>query len=232
LWSFTGGLDGGNPYAGLVWGIDGNLYGTTAAGGASTNGTVFRITPTGTLTNLCQFQGCLDGAAPYAALVQGSDGNFYGTTYGSGAGPSAYGTVFRITPTGTLTTLASFRNGPDGANPYAGLVQGVDGNFYGMTLGSGSGSSPNGTVFQLAVPLAPPANQVNQLRMQGANLIFTIPSVAGETYQLQFTPALTLSNWVAVPGVSISNSIGGPLSLTNFGGALGPQGFYRFAITP
>ncbi|HVM62240.1 MAG TPA: choice-of-anchor tandem repeat GloVer-containing protein, partial [Verrucomicrobiae bacterium] len=232
LWSFTGGPDGGNPSAGLAWGIDGNLYGTTAGGGANGNGTAFRITPTGALTNLCEFQGCLDGAGPYAALVQGSDGNFYGTTYGSGSGPSAYGTVFRVDTNGTLTTLSSFSSGLDGANPYAGLVQGVDGNFYGTTLGSGSGSSPNGNVFRLWVPLTPPANQINKIAAQSGNLILTIPSVAGETYQLQFTTDLTIGIWSNVPGVSVNNSIGGPLSLTNFGGAVGPQGFYRFAITP
>ncbi|HVM59614.1 MAG TPA: choice-of-anchor tandem repeat GloVer-containing protein [Verrucomicrobiae bacterium] len=232
LWSFSGGLDGGNPNAGLAWGGDGNLYGMTSVGGANGNGTVFRITPTGTLSNLCAFQGCLDGAAPYAALVQGSDGNFYGTTSGSGSGPSPYGTVFRITPAGTLTTLASFSNGLDGANPYAGLVQGVDGGFYGTTLGSGSGSSPNGSVFRLWVSLIPPANQVSKLQVQGANLILTIPSVAGETYQLQSIASLTLTNWTNIAGASLTNSIGGPLSLTNFGGASQPQGFYRFAITP
>ncbi|HVM61714.1 MAG TPA: choice-of-anchor tandem repeat GloVer-containing protein [Verrucomicrobiae bacterium] len=232
LWSFTGGTDGANPNAGLVWGTDGNLYGTTVAGGASGNGAVFRITPTGTLTNLGAFQGCLDGATPYTPLVQGSDGNFYGTTYGSGSGPSAYGTVFRITPTGALTSLWSFAGNSDGANPYAGLVQGVDGSFYGTTLGSGSGPSHIGNVFRLSVPLAPPANQVSRIQAAAGNLIFTIPSVAGETYQLQYTGSLTLSNWANIDGVSLTNSIGGRLSLTNFGGALQPQGFYRFAITP
>jgi len=232
LWSFTGGADGANPNAGLAWGTDGNLYGTTAAGGANGDGTVFRITPTGTLSNLCAFQGCLDGADPYAPLVQGSDGNFYGTTYGSGSGPSAHGTVFRITPSGTLTILASFTNGADGANPYAGLVQGVDGSFYGTTLGSGSGPSGNGNVFRLSVTLVPPANQINKVAVQSGNLILTIPSVAGETYQLQYTGSLTLSNWANIAGASLTNSIGGPLCLTNFGGASQSQRFYRFAITP
>ena len=100
------------------------------AGTNGDNGTVFRISPTGSLTNLWSFTGGSDGANPYAGLVQGSDGNFYGTTYGSGSGPSSYGTVFRISPTGSLTNLWSFTGGSDGAYPYAGLVQGSDGNYY------------------------------------------------------------------------------------------------------
>src|SRR5579862_10019393 len=79
------------------------------------------------LTTLDSFAG-RDGAQPYAGLVQGSDGNFYGTTYYGGANDQ--GTVFKITPSGTLTTLYNF-GGSDGALPYAGLVQGSDGNFYG-----------------------------------------------------------------------------------------------------
>ncbi len=83
--------DGATPSAGLVQATDGNFYGTTYAGGASGNcqggcGTVFRITPGGTLTTLHSFD-WYDGASPSAALVQGTDGNFYGTTYGGGAEP-------------------------------------------------------------------------------------------------------------------------------------------------
>ena len=118
------------PYAGLVQGTDGNFYGTTSKGGANNHGSVFKITPTGALTTLYSFSGS-DGAYPYANLVQGTDGNFYGTTYQGGTG-GGYGTVFRITPAGTLTTQYTFRI-VDGANPMAGLVQGTDGNFYGTT---------------------------------------------------------------------------------------------------
>jgi uncharacterized repeat protein (TIGR03803 family) len=226
LWSFSGGVDGANPYAGLVQGGDGNLYGMTSGGGASGNGTVFRISPTGNLTNLWTFTGCLDGAGPYAGLVQGSDGNFYGTT--SQGAASGNGTVFRISPDGGLTTLHFF-GGSDGANPYATLVQASDGSFYGTTYAGGNGY---GTVFQLLVPLNPPANQISAIQLAGGNVIVTIPSVAGETYQLQYSDSLTLSNWSNVGGASITKSIGGLLSLTNFGGASSPQGFYRFDVTP
>ena len=231
LWSFTNGLDGANSYATLVQCGDGNFYGTTSQGGANGNGTVFRISPTGNLTNLWEFTGCIDGGEPYAGLVQGSDGSFYGTTYGSGFGPSAYGTAFRITPEGNLTILWSYTDGSDGANPYAALVQGSDGTFYGTAyLGGTNGNY--GTVFRLTVPLNPPANQISGIQLMGTSLVVTIPSVAGETYQLQYSGSLTLSNWNDVSGVSMTNSIGGSLSLTNLGGAMQPQGFYRFAITP
>jgi uncharacterized repeat protein (TIGR03803 family) len=150
LWSFTGGNDGAYPAAGLAQGSDSNFYGTTYTGGASGYGAVFRINPSGSLTTLWSFTGGTDGAVPMAGLVQGSDGNFYGTTYGSGSGPSANGTVFRISPSGSLTTLWSFTGGSDGANPWAGLVQGSDSNFYGTTYGSGSGPSAYGTVFRIS----------------------------------------------------------------------------------
>ncbi len=232
LWSFTGGIDGANPNAGLALGSDGNFYGTTLGSGSgpSANGTVFRITSGGSLTTLWSFIGCSDGGYPFAGLVQGSDGNFYGTTSGSGSGPSAYGTVFQISPSGSLTTLWSFTNGVDGASSYAALVQGLDGNFYGTTAFGGVGG--NGTVFELFVSLNPPANQISAIQAGSSNVVLTLLSVAGETYQLQFSSSMTPVNWTNVDGVSITNSIGGLLSLTNFGGALQPQGFYRFDITP
>jgi uncharacterized repeat protein (TIGR03803 family) len=136
-------LDGSDPYAGLVLGADGNLYGTTRAGGTKGGGTVFRITLSGTLTTLYSFTGGSDGANPQATLVQANDGNFYGTTYG---GASNYGTVFKITPSGTLTTLHSF-NGGDGGASQAGLIQAADGNLYGTS--KFGGASQDGTVFKI-----------------------------------------------------------------------------------
>ena len=142
--------DGADPVAGLVQGIDGNFYGTTTKGGASGDGTVFKMTPSGTLTTLASFNGA-DGIAPYSAVIQGSDGNFYGTTYvggnlSLGVDGSGLGTLFKITPSGILTTLVSF-NGTNGAYPIAAPVQGSDGNFYGTTYDGGS--SFDGNVFQL-----------------------------------------------------------------------------------
>jgi len=147
LYSFTGGNDGGAP-TGLVRGSDGNFYGTTWGGGTNGAGTVFRISTSGALTTLYSFTGSNDGANPAAALVQGSDWYFYGTTE-YGAPSSGNGTVFKISANGALTTLYSFTGSNDGANPAAALVQGSDGYFYGTTEYSGP-SGGNGTVFKIS----------------------------------------------------------------------------------
>jgi uncharacterized repeat protein (TIGR03803 family) len=133
--------DGEIPSAALVQGTDGNLYGVTESGGASIQctggcGTVFKITPTGTLTtlyNFCLLSGCADGEAPTMSLVQDADGNFYGTTVEGGADStcnngSGCGTVFKVTPSGVLTTLHSFDN-TDGEEPEGNLILASDGNF-------------------------------------------------------------------------------------------------------
>jgi uncharacterized repeat protein (TIGR03803 family) len=146
------GFDGAGP-SGLVQGIDGNFYGTTSAGGANNNGTVFKITPDGTLTTLHRFDG-KDGMSP-GVLVLATDGNFYGTTGFGGASfggdtpcyGNGCGTVFKITPGGTLTTLHCF-DFTDGFVPNGPLVQATDGNFYGTTEGGGAHSN-NGTVFKI-----------------------------------------------------------------------------------
>ena len=106
LHSFGGGAGGANPYAALVQGTDGNLYGTTVGGGVDNAGTIFKITPGGTFTTLhrfCSQSGC--GTSP-TGLVQAPNGDFYGTTQSGGIYGS--GTVFKVTPGGTLTTLYSF----------------------------------------------------------------------------------------------------------------------------
>ena len=139
------GDDGLDPLAGLVLGTDGNFYGTTSNGGSGgSGGTVFNITPSGTFTLLHSFVGNSGGSGSSASLVVGTDGNFYGTTTGGGAGGD--GTVFKITPSGTLTTLHSFSSS-DGAFPQAGLAVGSDGNLYGTTYIGGTGN--NGTVFEI-----------------------------------------------------------------------------------
>jgi uncharacterized repeat protein (TIGR03803 family) len=156
------GSNGKQPLASVIQGSDGNFYGTTSGGGASGNGTVFKMTSTGTLTtlyNFCSQTNCTDGFNPTAALVQGTDGNFYGTTSEGGAfehppnAPALGGTVFKITPSGLLTTLYSFCLGSsngvclDGNNPLAALILGTDGNLYGTTNSGGANGS--GTVFRI-----------------------------------------------------------------------------------
>jgi uncharacterized repeat protein (TIGR03803 family) len=157
LVSFDGDATGSQPIAPLVQGLDGNFYGTTYTGGTQDYGTVFKVTPSGKLTVLhsfCSLKNCADGESPWGGLVLASNGNFYGTASGGGAGSiyclAGCGTVFEITPAGRLTTVYSFcaeAKCADGNYPEAGLVQGADGSFYGTTYGLG----PNewGTVFKL-----------------------------------------------------------------------------------
>jgi uncharacterized repeat protein (TIGR03803 family) len=149
--------DGAYPIAGLVEATNGIFYGTTESGGTHSGGTVFKITPTGKLTTLydfCSQSDCADGENPYAGLIQATDGNFYGTTYGGGI--NGVGTIFEITDDGTLSTLYDFcsQSGcADGENPLAGLVQATNGKFYGTT--STGGTSSKGTIFSLATGLKP-----------------------------------------------------------------------------
>jgi uncharacterized repeat protein (TIGR03803 family) len=168
LYSFCSQADCSDGYVGwtipgLIQATNGHFYGTTYGGGAHGYGTVFEITPTGKLTTLysfCSETNCADGSYALAALFQGSDGSFYGTTNGGGDGAyctitGGCGTVFSITPAGKLTTLYSFcklQNCSDGATPYGALAQGRNGNFYGTTYSGGANSScPGncGTVFEI-----------------------------------------------------------------------------------
>jgi uncharacterized repeat protein (TIGR03803 family) len=156
--------DGSGPN-GLTLAADGNLYGTTYTGGESschtseTNGTFFQLTPAGALTTLAVF--CAPtGYLPDSALVQAANGNFYGTTLAGGDGTRvAYGTVYEMTSSGSLTSLYSFcleTGCPDGKIPMA-LTLGTDGNFYGITSGGGANSG-KGTVFEIT-----PAGQLTTL---------------------------------------------------------------------
>jgi uncharacterized repeat protein (TIGR03803 family) len=150
--------DGSLPAAGVTEGIDGNFYGITVYGGINNIGTIFRMTPGDKLTTLHSFNGT-DGAEPISGLIQGDDGNFYGTTEDGGLpncnDGSGCGTVFKITPSGSLTTLYQFcaqANCTDGANPESALFQGLDGNFYGTTHNGGIGpcGSLCGTIFKIS----------------------------------------------------------------------------------
>jgi uncharacterized repeat protein (TIGR03803 family) len=157
--------DGQDPYASLAETANGNFYGTTLYGGANRYGTVFEFGADGKLITLYSFcpetnsQGfCVGGASPYGSLVQGYDGDYYGTTLLGGAGVAdnsncgnACGTIFKITPTGTFTALYSFcslTNCADGREALAGLVRATDGKFYGTTIGGGANNG--GTIFSIA----------------------------------------------------------------------------------
>src|SRR5271166_1836218 len=145
--------DGAYPTTGLIQGADGNFYGTTVSGGTNSIGTVFKIAPMGTLTTLHSFDGS-DGLQPYGGLVLATNGDSYGTTEFGGpncGGAGGDGTVFKITSSGVLTPMHDF-SGTDGSNPYATLIQAADGDLYGTTVYGGVNSvcnSGNGTVFKM-----------------------------------------------------------------------------------
>jgi uncharacterized repeat protein (TIGR03803 family) len=142
---FTGGTDGASPLNGLMAGAGGSMYGTTSAGGAYNNGTVYRIGPTGVFQTIYAFRGGTDGSTPQSSLMADSQGNVYGTT--SSGGAFGGGTVFRIA-NNTKTILHNFGSGSDGSAPLGGLVFDRAGNLYGTT--SAGGAHGNGVVFMLS----------------------------------------------------------------------------------
>ena len=144
LWSFGNGTDGGYPKSALVQGSNGNLYGTTTGGGAFGGGTVFKVTLAGVESILWGFGSGADGTDPEAGVIQGIDGNLYGTT--SLGGTQGRGIVFKVSPSGVEKVLSNF-DYATGGSPKAALIQATDGNFYGTT--SAGGSAGGGTVFKI-----------------------------------------------------------------------------------
>jgi uncharacterized repeat protein (TIGR03803 family) len=146
LYTFTGSGDGNSPEAGLIRDANGNLYGTTVAGGSSFAGTVFKLDASGTETVLYNFTGGADGGNPsWASLLRDSAGNLYGTTPVGGS--SGFGVVFKLDPTGKFTVLHSF-SGHDGKIPYGTLVRDKAGNLYGTTYEGGRYGG--GVLFKIA----------------------------------------------------------------------------------
>jgi len=144
LYSFTGSDGGAYPYAGLIMGSSGNLYGMTPEGGAYDHGVVFKLAPGGTETVLHSFTGGSDGSEPQAGLIMGRKGNLYGTTYFGGT--DGAGVVFKLASDGKETVLHSFTGG-DGVFPSAGLLMDKKGNLYSTTQFGGAYES--GVVFTL-----------------------------------------------------------------------------------
>lgn len=151
LHHFSGGADGGNPYATPIADSLGNLYGTAYSGGLAGYGVVYEINASDQFTVLYSFLGTPDGANPRGSLILDSEGNLYGTSVSGGT--SNQGTVFELSPAGTETVLHAFTGGSDGGSPYAGLIRDADGNLYGTTYLGGHRSahlgSGSGVVFKL-----------------------------------------------------------------------------------
>jgi len=242
---------GGNPgdpvfpeMDAIAQGRDGNMY-SSAHGGTTGRGVVFRITPTGTLTPLHTFN-ATDGAGPVGGLSLATDGRFYGTTeYGGVNGINSPGTVFKITADGVLSTLHFFSGGTDGANPTANPVQGMDGNLYGTTmLGGASQGAGYGTVYKTAststysklhgfAPLGQPMAPLVQGtdgKFYGVsqNLIFTITE-SGE-FQKLFDFNLNSQKGLLPNGPLVEGSDGNFYGTTYKGGT--GNGGVVFKITP
>ena len=237
LHSFSG-TDGAWPQAALTLGTDGNLYGTTWAGGASNAGTVFSITTSGTLTTLYAFSGgTSDGFAPNG-LIQGSDGNFYGTTTGGGAnanacpmlpagacnGGDSVGTLFEITPQGTFSTLYAFSIA-DGQNPSGALVQGSNGDFYATTAAGGLNNV--GTVFEfgLGIPL-PPSSLTGSSNSSGAVTLTWNSAGSGGTYNVYGASSFAWQNNGGFNPQPAATVTGTTATLSN----LAPGTTYYFAV--
>jgi uncharacterized repeat protein (TIGR03803 family) len=142
LYTFPGTSGLAYPMA-VTLGTDGNFYGTALGGGVNKFGGVFKISPQGNLTVLHSFSGTPDGQTPKGAIIQASDGNFYGTTEAGGA--NGFGSIYKMTPSGALTIIHSFNEDQFGLHPLAGLVQATDGKFYGAAASLGS----FGVIFQI-----------------------------------------------------------------------------------
>ena len=152
LYSFPAGTYISSEVSRLFQGSDGNFYGTAASWAGNSCGAVFSATAGGAVSVLYAFKGNGDGCGSWAGVIQGSDGNFYGTTTAGGANNG--GTVFAVTPQGVESVLYTFgANGPmDGSYPQTRLLQASDGNFYGTTVFGGSNnaaSNGSGTIFKV-----------------------------------------------------------------------------------
>ena len=153
LHRFTANNDGITPgYGDVVFDKAGNLYGTTMNGGTNDRGIVYELTPSGgswTESILFNFGSGL-GVYPYNGVIFDNAGNLYGTTYEDEDGPTVYGTVYQLTPSGsgwTENILHSFQEASDGAYPFGGVIFDQAGNLYGTTAYSGPAGA--GTIFQL-----------------------------------------------------------------------------------
>jgi uncharacterized repeat protein (TIGR03803 family) len=183
------GIDGYDPYDGVILDSSGNLYGTTANGGKFGFGTVYEITASGTEVVLYSFAGPpIDGAGPTDKLVRDKKGNLYGTT--SQGGNDNDGTVFKLTPSGTETLLYSF-TGPDGQSPFSPLVMDAIGNLFGTTVQGGK---------------------------YGGGVVFEIPASGGESTVWNFNPD-TGDGYYVLGGLTYVKSTGKLYGVTEKGGA-------------
>jgi len=198
-------VDGGQSYASLVQGADGNFYGTTFTGGADDYGTVYKITSSGTLTTLHSFT-LVDGGQLIAPLLLASDGTFYGnTTIG---GTTGAGTLFSITPGGGFALLYSLNGQSEGAHPMAALVQAGSNGFIGTA--NAGGSHNDGTIFELMTSSTSPTTTVLTSMPNPSNLGEDVTMTATVTAQSGLTPTGNVefkSNGTSIGTVMLTNGV-------------------------
>jgi uncharacterized repeat protein (TIGR03803 family) len=234
IYNFSGtGLDGDGPTA-LVEGKDGNFYGATVQGGTYNQGTIFRVTPQGEFTTLYSFTGGTDGGVIQDGLSVGGDGNFYGVAYVGGliggCGGPGCGTIFRVTPSGTLTTLFIFQEYAIGSNPFYAPRQASNGDFYGTT-------DANGFIYQMALKPSVPApvqlmlNQSSIVLKQSVQLNWKVLNAFSLTMQQCYAfvqgGASGAGTWTGLQSGSLSGGIyAGSATITPTA-----EGTYTYALS-
>ena len=232
FYSLPNGADGWEAQAPLTLGGDGNFYGTASRGGTFKSGTLFKITPTGQYTvlyNFCAQANCADGASPSGPIAWGSDGNLYGTAAGGGSTQYA-GTAFQITPSGQYRLLYTFCSQvgcADGVGP-EGLIQGTNGNFYGTTQGGGSG----GTVFSLSMGLEPFVEAEPSFAAAGKRVAILGNNLTGTTsVTFNGTPAtFKVGSGTYLLATVPAGATTGPIEVTTPNGTLSSN--VAFQVTP
>ena len=210
LYSFSGKTDGATPYDSLTAGSDGNFYGVAYAGGQYNSGTAFKITPAGDFTLIYAFGKNGSGLDPEPTLYLASDGNFYGgtdgTTVDSDGVPKTGGTLFQLTPSGTLTTLYTFPPyenddygylpNSEGSFPTSELQEDANGVLYGTT--EDGGGADDGVLFALAVDglTSPDAYQLSSVAFSPASVRSTVATAC----------TVTLSPGAPVGGTTVALS--------------------------
>jgi uncharacterized repeat protein (TIGR03803 family) len=239
------GVNGALPGNYLTAGSDGNFYGTSTLGGSSGGGNIYRITPAGEFTVLHDFSGGADGAEPCLGLLRApQDGNFYGYTARGGA--NGLGTFFRITPDGVLTTMEDWSHSTVGWNPSANIIQGQDGNFYGINRSSMTGGpaifriTPTGT----ASVVANFANVPNRYSAQPQSLIqasdgnfygvnyLGVPEASGHVFKVEAGTVSVLAEFdhaeYNLPtGWLVEGADGMLYGTAGYGGTFGAGAIYR-----
>jgi uncharacterized repeat protein (TIGR03803 family) len=211
-------------YSGCILGSDGRFY-IVSGGGPPANGGVYCITMNAQETSLLTFP--TNRGVGFGALVEGADGNFYSVL--SGSPPSTWGSIFRMTPGGSYTELATF-NGTNGYVPRSALIQAKDGDFYGTAAvgGAEDGSQGYGTIFRVHIPLADSPG-IRSISKAGETTTLTWGALVGRNYQLQSCSNLASSDWQDLGAqITATNS----LATTSDTNATDAQKFYRVALLP